>query len=285
MKFIHGQVNHRKFVGSLEDGKIKVFSFNEQTAERGVMAVIEMLTGGVELPPFEDQLLNYADVQVLAPIPYPRRNIFCVVKNYMSLIREVASKGISAEIPKEPVTYTKIPDCVIGHNAAIKSHVEITKSVDYEAELGVIIGKAGRNIAENDAMDYVFGYTIINDVAARDIQVDHNQWDLSKSLDTFCPLGPVITTKDGVDENNLAIRCWVNDQLRQDGNTNDFIFDIPKIIATISKGITLYPGDIIATGSPSGVGLGMNPPIYLKHGDKVTISIDHIGELTNIVSD
>jgi 2-keto-4-pentenoate hydratase/2-oxohepta-3-ene-1,7-dioic acid hydratase in catechol pathway len=148
----------------------------------------------------------------------------------------------------------------------------------------VVIGRGGRGISKADAYDHVFGYTIVNDVTARDLQGRHKQWFLGKSLDTFCPMGPSLVTADEVDPENLSVKCWVNGELRQNANTKDLIFDIPTLIETISAGITLYPGDVIATGTPAGVGIGFKPPKYLKPGDRVAIEIGNLGRLENALA-
>jgi len=163
------------------------------------------------------------------------------------------------------------------------SAAEITSSLDYEVELAVIIGRGGRGIRKSEAMRHVWGYTIINDVTARDWQRKHKQWFLGKSFDTFCPMGPIAVTADELDAGNLEVKCWVNGELRQNANTRDLIFDVPTIIETISAGITLYPGDIIATGTPEGVGIGFNPPKFLKSGDVVAMEITGLGRLQNTV--
>ncbi len=163
----------------------------------------------------------------------------------------------------------------------VNLHPQATSSVDYEAELAVVIGKGGRDIPKDQAYNHIFGYTIINDVTARDRQRSHKQWFLGKALDTFCPMGPWITTGDELDPENLEVKCWVNKELRQNANTRDLIFDIPTLVSTISAGLTLVPGDIISTGTPAGVGIGFNPPKFLKTGDVVTISITELGTLTN----
>jgi 2-keto-4-pentenoate hydratase/2-oxohepta-3-ene-1,7-dioic acid hydratase in catechol pathway len=159
--------------------------------------------------------------------------------------------------------------------------VGVSEQIDYESELTIVIGKGGRNITRANAMQHVFGYTIINDVTARDVQMRHQQWDLGKSFDTFCPMGPWIVTADELDGNNTRVRGWVNGELRQDAQTTDLIFDLPTLIETCSRGITLYPGDLIATGSPAGVGMGMNPPQYLKAGDVVRVEVDGLGVIEN----
>jgi 2-keto-4-pentenoate hydratase/2-oxohepta-3-ene-1,7-dioic acid hydratase in catechol pathway len=226
-------------------------------------------------------------VQLKAPIPRPRRNIICVGKNYREHAKEFSQSGFEAgavkgaEIDEFPAVFTKLPGSVVGPDAAIDLHSHITDSVDYEAELAVVIGKGGRDIAKSEAYRHVFGYTIVNDVTARDRQRNHKQWFLGKTLDTFCPMGPWITTADALDPENLEVKCWVNGELRQSANTRDLIFDIPTLIATISAGTTLLPGDIIATGTPAGVGIGFDPPRFLKAGDTVRISISGIGELEN----
>ena len=157
----------------------------------------------------------------------------------------------------------------------------ISTQIDYEAELAVVIGTGGRDIARADALRHVYGYTIVNDVTARDVQMRHQQWDLGKSFDTFCPMGPWIATADAFDGTRTRVRCWVNGELRQDGQTTDLIFDIPTLIETCSRGITLYPGDVIATGTPAGVGMGLVPPTFLKSGDVVRIEIDGLGAIEN----
>jgi 2-keto-4-pentenoate hydratase/2-oxohepta-3-ene-1,7-dioic acid hydratase in catechol pathway len=233
------------------------------------------------------QAVSIADVTLLAPIPVPHRNIFCVGKNYRDHAREFSNSGYEAgavkgaEIDSHPAVFTKPANTVVGPNDAVQLHPHITSSVDYEAELALVIGKGGRDIKKEHAYDHIFGYTIVNDVTARDRQRNHKQWFLGKALDTFCPMGPWITTGDELDPENLDVKCWVNGELRQNANTRDLIFDIPTLVATISAGLTLKPGDVIATGTPAGVGLGFNPPKFLRPGDKVSISISHLGTLTN----
>jgi 2-keto-4-pentenoate hydratase/2-oxohepta-3-ene-1,7-dioic acid hydratase in catechol pathway len=225
-------------------------------------------------------------VKLVAPIS-PRRNIFCVGKNYRAHAKEFAGSGYEAgavkgaEIDEYPAVFTKPPTTVVGPGDTVDLHAHVTSAVDYEAELALIIGKAGRDISPENAYDHIWGYTIVNDVTARDRQRNHKQWFMGKSLDTFCPMGPWITTADEIRPDNLDLECWVNGELRQHANTSDLIFDIPTLIATISAGLTLQPGDIIATGTPAGVGIGFDPPRFLKAGDEVSISISGIGKLTN----
>jgi 2-keto-4-pentenoate hydratase/2-oxohepta-3-ene-1,7-dioic acid hydratase in catechol pathway len=228
-----------------------------------------------------------SSVRLLAPIPTPRRNIFCVGKNYRDHAREFASSGYEAgavkgaEIDEYPAVFTKPGSAVVGTGATVNLHPHVTSAVDYEAELTLVIGKGGRDIRREDAYSHIWGYTIINDVTARDRQRNHKQWFMGKALDGFCPMGPWITTADEVDPENLDVKCWVNGELRQNANTRDLIFDIPALIQTISAGLTLHPGDLIATGTPAGVGLGFNPPKFLKPGDEVSMSITGLGTLTN----
>lgn len=234
--------------------------------------------------------LPLSAVKVEAPIPRPARNVMCVGKNYHEHAKEFTRSGFDSSassaadaIPTAPIVFTKAPECVVADGADILYPEGVSDSVDYEAELGLVIGRGGRGVAKADAYSHVFGYTIINDVTARDLQGKHKQWFLGKSLDTFCPMGPWLVTADAVDPENLGVRCWVNDELRQDANTRDLIFDIPTLIETISAGITLQPGDVIATGTPVGVGIGFTPPKFLQRGDRVTIEIDGLGRLSNEV--
>ncbi|RJS61697.1 fumarylacetoacetate hydrolase family protein [Bacillus sp. PK3_68] len=220
-------------------------------------------------------------VEWLAPIPRPSKNIMCIGKNYRDHAIEM---GGEESIPTELMVFTKAPTAVIAANESIPAYEELSNALDYEGELGVIIGKKGKSIAKEDALDYIFGYTIINDVTARDLQKRHKQFFLGKSLDGTCPMGPWIVTKDEVeDPHNLDIETKVNGEVRQQSNTKHFIFPIDDIISTLSKGMTLEPGDVIATGTPAGVGQGMNPPGLLKSGDTIEINIEQIGTLLNKV--
>lgn len=235
--------------------------------------------------------LPIASVKIEAPIPRPARNVMCVGKNYHEHAKEFTASGFDSSaasaadaIPTAPIIFTKAPECVIADGADIRYPEGVSDSVDYEAELGLVIGRGGRGIAKADAYAHVCGYTIVNDVTARDLQGKHKQWFLGKSLDTFCPMGPFLVTADAVEPENLTVKCWVNDELRQDASTRDLIFDIPTLIATISAGITLRPGDVIATGTPVGVGIGFKPPKFLKRGDRVTIEITGLGRLSNKVA-
>ncbi len=231
----------------------------------------------------KDEYLHLLEkITWLAPIPRPRKNIMCVGKNYRDHAIEM---GSAADIPEHIIVFTKAPTTVTGHEAPVEAHVDITNELDYEGELALIIGKKGRDIPEQEALDYVFGYTIINDVTARDLQKNHKQFFIGKSLDTSCPMGPWIVHHSEIDNPNaLAIQTKVNGEVRQDSNTKHFIFPTEVIISTLSQGMTLEPGDIIATGTPAGVGKGFKPPRLLKSGDQIEISIEGIGKLHNTVN-
>jgi len=230
------------------------------------------------------------DVTLKAPI-LPRRNLFCVGKNYHEHAAEFSKSGFDhsakdGEIaPEFPVVFTKTPDTVIATNDKIPRHASVTDQLDYEAEFAVIIGKGGLGISKADAYAHVFGYTIVNDMTARDLQKNHRQWFLGKSLDGFCPMGPWIATADEVDVEDATIQCWVNGELRQNSNIGQLIFDIPTLIETISAGIELKPGDVIVTGTPVGVGIGFTPPRFLQSGDVVRIEVAGIGALENEVAE
>jgi 2-keto-4-pentenoate hydratase/2-oxohepta-3-ene-1,7-dioic acid hydratase in catechol pathway len=245
--------------------------------EEGLLNLAKMLESNKKDQAVE--AIPLSDVRLEVPF-YPRRNILCVGKNYQEHVKEF-EKDKEAQNPAAPIFFTKATTAVIGPGDEIDSHTAVTNSVDYEGELGVIIGKRGTNIAAEDAMKYVYGYTIINDVTARDLQKKHAQWFRGKSLDTFCPMGPTVMV--GSWPVPFTIYTKVNGHLRQEGSTADLIFSIPKLIETLSDGMTLLPGDVIATGTPKGVGMGMNPPQFLHKGDEVEITIDPIGTLKNKV--
>ena len=249
--------------------------------------VVKQLQQQVDLIADQELLLALEDVEILAPRPKLARNIFCVGKNYRAHVLEFDKNLLDKNpIPQHPVIFTKATNTVIGTKTTVQAHKEVTSRLDYEAELAIVIGKTGKNISKEQAWEHIFGYTALNDVTARDLQKKHAQWFLGKSLDTFAPMGPVITTKDEItDPHNLQVRCRINGELRQNGNTKDFIFDIPTIIACISAGMTLEAGDIIATGTPDGVGIGFNPYKFLQSGDIMEVEIPGIGRLINVIGD
>ncbi|MEI5906494.1 fumarylacetoacetate hydrolase family protein [Bacillus spongiae] len=298
MKFVTYQKDNVESIGIVYESRmISLKSLEKIYAKEGFYPseLIAMITSFDYFRPFlerhlhqvkadrkeEEVTLSREEVRVLAPIPTPRKNIMCVGKNYRDHAIEM---GSAADIPADLIVFTKSPSSVVGHLHPVNSHSTITSQLDYEGELAVIIGRKGSNISHNQALDYVFGYTIMNDITARDLQKKHKQFFIGKSLDTFCPMGPVVVTKDEMNHpEELFIKTEVNGHLRQLSNTKHLIFPIQEIISTLSQGMTLEPGDIIATGTPAGVGKGMNPPSYLKNGDKVTVTIEGIGELTNII--
>ncbi|MBC7603908.1 MAG: fumarylacetoacetate hydrolase family protein [Ramlibacter sp.] len=254
----------------------------------GALPLIEALARGEQLPPAAEAIA-LASVRLTAPLPRPRRNIFCVGKNYHAHAREFAGSGFDSsaksggEIPAHPIIFTKVPECVVGPHDDIVLPRGVSEAIDYEAELALVIGRGGKGIKAADALSHVWGYTIVNDVTARDWQSRHQQWHLGKSFDTFCPMGPWLVSADECDGTNTQVKCWVNGELRQDASTKDFIFDIPTLLETISAGIPLYPGDMIATGTPVGVGIGFKPPKYLQAGDLVKMEIEGIGAIENRV--
>ena len=225
-----------------------------------------------------------AAVELLAPIPRTRKNVFCVGRNYVDHVKEGARFPGAAEVklPEVPQFFTKAPTAINAPGAPVRLDEGLTKLLDYEVELAVVIGKAGRDIPKDRAYEHVFGYTVANDVTARDLQRRHDQWFKGKSLDTSLPLGPwIVDAAEIGDPTTLELSLTVNGQERQHATASMMIFDIPAIIASLSAGMTLEPGDVIATGTPSGVGYAMTPPQGLKDGDIVVAKIDRIGELTS----
>jgi 2-keto-4-pentenoate hydratase/2-oxohepta-3-ene-1,7-dioic acid hydratase in catechol pathway len=279
----------KRHVGRLSaDGRdITPLALGERGARRGALAFLEAQADGQPPPAAAGPSLPLSAVTLDAPLPLPRRNLWCVGRNYRAHAKELAGTIFQRDdrpIDQWPMVFTKVPECVVGPNAPIRLPRGVSQQIDYEAELAVLIGRGGTNIPSSRAMDHVWGYTIVNDVTARDVQQRHHQWDLGKSFDTFCPMGPWLVDAQELDGRDTRVRCWVNGELRQDGQTRDLIFDIAALVETISRGITLYPGDVIATGTPAGVGMAMDPPTWLKAGDKVRIEIDGLGVLENPVA-
>jgi 2-keto-4-pentenoate hydratase/2-oxohepta-3-ene-1,7-dioic acid hydratase in catechol pathway len=285
------RVGGKRRVGLVEPnaGVVRPFAFEPELAVRGALAVIACGGAGRALPETEAPVALDA-VTLEAPIPQPRRNIFCVGKNYFDHAHEFSSSGFdssaaSGAVPEVPIIFSKVPESVIGPGAPIRFDPGVSAAIDYEVELAVVIGREGRAIAKASALSHVWGYTIVNDVTARDVQGRHKQWLLGKSFDSFCPMGPWLVSADEVDLADTTVRTWVNGELRQEANTRDLIFDVPTIIECISAGITLRPGDIIATGTPAGVGIGFDPPRYLAGGDSVRLEITGIGFLENPIEE
>ena len=269
----------------LGGGRIADLSQAASSIQELIEAGEEGLRAARELAGDEDVNLSAAAVQLLAPIPRTRKNVFCIGRNYIEHVAEGArAAGQQTKLPEYPQIFTKAPTAINAPGAPVRLDEGLTKLLDYEVELAVVIGKAGRDIPKDRAYEHVFGYTIANDVTARDLQRRHEQWFKGKSLDTSLPLGPWIVDAEEIgDPTTLELSLTVNGQERQRARASMMIFDIPTIIASLSAGMTLEPGDIIATGTPSGVGYAMTPPQGLKDGDVVVARIDRIGELESPV--
>jgi 2-keto-4-pentenoate hydratase/2-oxohepta-3-ene-1,7-dioic acid hydratase in catechol pathway len=230
-----------------------------------------------------DEWVPLPSVELISPIPRPRQNIMCLGWNYIEHVEETAGKALEApKLPKYPIVFTKAASSMNGPYAEIPVDLAVSNKMDWEVELAVIIGKAGQGIAKENALDHVFGYSIINDISARDIQKRHKQFFVGKSFTGACPMGPWIVTADEIaDPQNLDLKSWVNNDIKQDSNTKYQIFDVASVIETLSQGMILEVGDIIATGTPSGVGYVRNPPEYLMPGDVVDCEIEGIGKISN----
>lgn len=264
-------VTYEKLDGSLSVGELRgddLYSLGTDLSMREIATEEKTLTRDESF-----KVMKYKGIQA----PIEPSKIFCVGRNYAEHAAE-----LSNPLPKKPLIFSKYPTCVIASGANIQWHSDITQKVDWEGELVVVIGKKAKNIKEEDAYDYIFGYTVANDVSARDLQDSESQWVRAKGQDTFCPLGPAIVTKDDIpDPHALHIVTKVNGEVMQDGNTKDMIFNVPYLVAYLSRTFTLLPGDLILTGTPSGVGKGMTPPRFLQDGDEVSVTIDGIGTISN----
>ena len=290
MRMASWQWGGRDHVGTISSDGREATPLAVADASLGVLPLIQMLARGEPLPSPSSVRLPVEAITLRAPLPRPLRSLFCVGRNYHAHATELAGTVFRETLSQEdlwPIVFTKLPECVIGPFDAVRlPGASASVQIDYESELAIVIGRGGRDIARSRAMDHVFGYTIVNDVTARDVQMRHQQWDLGKSFDTFCPMGPWIVSADELDGRATRVRGWVTPNggsvaLRQDGMTKDMIHDIPTLIETCSRGITLYPGDVIATGTPAGVGMGLKPPQWLTHGDVMRIEIDGIGVIEN----
>jgi 2-keto-4-pentenoate hydratase/2-oxohepta-3-ene-1,7-dioic acid hydratase in catechol pathway len=298
MRFATAEDESGVFIGVLEDGADLILPLAKAAERKGgekeiPESLLEAVSMGEEFVHIARELLEWAKgneagkdlflpletVKLLAPIPKPLKNILCVGKNYAEHAIEMGSKD---DIPEHIMVFTKAPTSVSGPGENVLSHEGVTEQLDYEGELAVIIGKAGRGIREEDALSHVFGYTIINDVTARDLQARHKQFFIGKSLDSTCPMGPWIVHKSAIENpGSLDIETRINGEVRQSSNTENFIFPLEVIISELSKGMTLEPGDIIATGTPAGVGKGFKPPRFLKPGDIMEVTVEKIGTLRN----
>jgi 2-keto-4-pentenoate hydratase/2-oxohepta-3-ene-1,7-dioic acid hydratase in catechol pathway len=285
MRLASFELNHRRLVGALDGGSIADLSG----------ALPEDMTDLIETWDLDQARAAFStarripldDVRLLAPLA-PRRNVIAVGRNYHDHAREFSASGFDASekqmVPDYPVFFTKAPSSVIGPEEPIILANDPTGTTDYEGEMAVVIGRTARHLTLENALDHVFGWTIVNDVTARDLQKRHIQWFLGKSPDTFCPMGPVITTLDELpDIESSWLRTTVNGELRQETPIKALIFDVPALLTSLSAVMTLKPGDIIATGTGKGVGIGFDPPIYLAAGDVVEVSVDGIGTLRNPV--
>lgn len=258
----------------------------------GINSMLELIDAGAEYLQALRNIVEQADpdlwiplskVELMSPIPRPRQNIMCLGWNYTEHVEETAGKALEApKLPKYPIVFTKAASSMNGPFADIPVDLDVSDKMDWEVELAVIIGKAGQKIPKSQAMDYVFGYSIINDVSARDTQKRHKQFFVGKSFTGACPMGPWIVTADEIPNPQvLDLKSRVNNELKQDSNTKYQIFDVASVIETLSQGMELEPGDIIATGTPSGVGYVRNPPEYLMPGDVVECEIEGIGKISN----
>jgi 2-keto-4-pentenoate hydratase/2-oxohepta-3-ene-1,7-dioic acid hydratase in catechol pathway len=290
--------NQMRLVTFLHDGADRLGALADD-------AVIDLASGDPELPTDMVDLIAGWDLErvskaVAAGTPIPlsdvtikaplrmRKNVFAVGRNYRDHAQEFSDSGFDAStqqtIPDNPMIFTKPPTSVIGPDEAIVLANDPTGTTDYEGEMGVVIGKPARNVSAENALDHVFGWTVVNDVTARDLQKRHIQWFVGKGPDTFCPIGPCITTTDELpDITRSWLRTHVNGEKRQEAPISALIFDVPSLIATLSEVMTLEPGDVIATGTGVGVGIGFDPPIYLQPGDVVEVSVDGVGTLRNPV--
>ena len=279
-------------VGLVTQGYTRIVPLSQLLGVDAPATMIELIEQWRELGPRlqavmvpPDTGLPVADVGFVAPIPHPRRNIICLGKNYRDHVEEAAALGgFTGGIPTAPVYFSKMIECVRGSTESVPVHTGVTAMLDYEVELAVIIGRAGHDIDPGSVPEYIFGYSILNDITARDLQKSHDQWFKGKSLDGGCAMGPVIVTADEITyPPALDIGCSVNGELRQKAATSDLIFDITEIVSDFSKGLTLMPGDIISTGTPAGVGMGFRPFRWLKIGDVVECRIEGIGALRNTI--
>jgi 2-keto-4-pentenoate hydratase/2-oxohepta-3-ene-1,7-dioic acid hydratase in catechol pathway len=285
MKIATFSVQSEQHIGLVQDDQI--ISLTALCPEEFPACMKKFIERGSELRSRAEQLIEQrvnndaifklSEVKILPPIAKPDK-IICVGLNYFDHCKETGM-----EPPASPVIFSKYSNAITGHNDPIEIPINSIE-VDFEAELAFVIGKEAKRVSEEEADDYVFGYTIMNDISARDLQFQDGQWSRGKTADTFAPFGPVIVTKDEVgDPHNLAISLELNGEIMQDSNTSNLIFTVPKIISFLSQSMTLMPGDLIATGTPPGVGMGRNPKIWLKNGDRMNVSIEKIGTLSNHV--
>lgn len=258
--------------------------------------MMEVIDGGpgaltrlAELAKSRTPVATLDEVTLEAPLPIPRRNIICVGWNYLAHYEEGIGLRNNQEepLPERPTFFTKATTTVVGPDAEISYDPDLFSRLDYEAEIAIIIGRAGRDISADEARSYVFGYTLANDLSARDAQRAHGgQWFKGKSYDGTCPIGPWVVTADEIaDPQHLELQCWLNGECVQDGNSRQMIFTIERLIEELSRGMTLLPGDIVLTGTPPGVGFSRTPPIFLKPGDEIVVRSAELGELRTFITD
>ena len=286
MKLVTYQHNNRTKIGAWrEDGIVDLTAVAPD-----MLTLIEMGADGLSQAQAHLNQTNTAialeNVKLMAPIPNPRRNIFCLGLNYAAHAEESNRvKGFKSDLPEFPVIFTKTTTCMNGPFDDVPYDANVSTDIDWEVELAVVIGRSGKNISSDEAMNYVYGYTIMNDVSARDLQRDHKQFFKGKSLDGSAPMGPCIVTADEIaNPHNLHITSRVNGVTKQDSNTEHLIFDIPTTIYHMSRGLTLLAGDIIATGTPEGVGFARTPPEFLKPGDIVECEVEGVGIIRNQIA-
>lgn len=279
MKLVTCEINGKACTGILEDSQVFVIEGAGMPA-----SMLHLVQGGPELlqkirakhQNGEFSPVPLTEVRLMAPISNPQK-VMAIGHNYMDHIREQ-----NAPVPANPMLFAKFSSSIIGPGETITWSQKVTQQVDIEAELGVVIGKPARNVAVENGLDYVFGYTIINDVSARDLQYSDKQWVRGKSLDTFCPTGPMIVTADEIpDPQALRLSSRINDFVLQDSSTKEMIFSVAYLISYLSQAFTMKPGDLIATGTPNGVGMYRKPQVFLKDGDVITIEVEKIGRLVN----
>ncbi len=281
MRFISFASNGANRFGVLQGDRVTVYP--ERIAS--LDAYLALAFGAREALARETETLPLSGLQLRAPA-HPRKNVFCVGRNYVDHAEEVArATGRELKLPSVPTFFTKAPTAIADPGAVLHLSAEISAQYDWEAELAVIIGTRCRDVAEADALSVIFGYTCLNDVTARDLQRSHQQWFKGKSLDQTCPIGPWIVSADEIpNPQTLAISLRVDGEIKQASNTSKMIFTVAAIIASLSRGLTLEPGDVIATGTPDGVGLARTPPEFLRDGQTMEVEIEKIGVLRNDIA-
>lgn len=286
MKLVTYSYKDQDKIGALRDGAIVDLTSIAPTMLKLIEMGPEALIQARNIVESAAESLPLDSVKLKAPIPNPRRNVMCLGLNYAEHAQEhYASSGKKTELPDFPIVFTKATTTVNGPYDDIPYDPGVTAELDWEVELAVIIGRTGKNISPDQAMDYVFGYAVLNDVSARELQRQHKQFFKGKSLDGACPLGPWIVTVDELpDPHHLQVTSRVNGEVKQDSNTSLMIFNVPAIIDHLSRGMTLLPGDIVATGTPSGVGFARQPPEFLQAGDVVECEVEGIGTIKNRVA-